>query len=179
MRTFLALDLTPAQRDALARVQDALPPGLRLTDPDDLHLTLAFLGERPEDEVVAAHEGFETVRHPPVLLRPAGLGTFEKGGEGAIWAGLADEAGVRSLHAKALASLHGAGIMLDRRRFRPHVTLARPGRTPPDPARLAAALGRWHGFPAPEAERREMVLVRSTLRPTGAVHEEIARYAFA
>ena len=55
MRSFLALALPDPVRDALERVQEALPPGpARLADPEQFHLTLAFLGERPEREVEEA-----------------------------------------------------------------------------------------------------------------------------
>lgn len=175
MRTFVALDLPDPVRDALEAVQEALPPGLRPSDPDQFHLTLAFLGERPESEVEAAHEGLETLRHPRVPLRLRGLGTFDHEGL-TVWAGVAEEAGLRSLQAKVLSVLHGAGIMLPRRRFRPHVTLARARRGAPDPDRLAAVLARWDSFPSPPFEAREVGLWRSTLRPDGALHEELARY---
>jgi 2'-5' RNA ligase len=63
MRAFIALALPPEVEEALHRLQDALPLG-RATDPDQLHLTLAFLGERPEAEVLAAHEALDGLRAP-------------------------------------------------------------------------------------------------------------------
>lgn len=175
MRTFVALSLPDPVRDALEAVQDALPPDLRPADPEQLHLTLAFLGERPEAEVEAAHEALETLRHPAVPLQLRGLGTFRTEGL-TVWAGVAEEEGLRSLQAKVLSVLHGGGLMLERRRFRPHVTLARAGRAGVDAGRLAAVLARWDAFPSPPWEARDLGLWRSTLRPQGAIHEELARY---
>lgn len=180
MRTFIALHPPEPVREALEAVQDALPGGLaRPADPEQLHLTLAFLGERPEDEVVAAHEALEGLRHPPLTLRLGGLGTFGRGPRGpeVIWAGLREPAAVEALQARVRSALHGAGIVLERRRFRPHVTLARLDRAHgAQLERLAGWLARWDAFPAPPWEVTELGLWRSTLRPTGAIHEELARY---
>ena len=182
MRAFVAIDPPPSVRDALESVQDALPPGLgRLADPDQFHLTLAFLGERHPEEVEAAHEALEGLRHPAFTLALGGLGTFGARAPDVLWAGVRDggqaSGSLASLQAKVRSALHGAGIVLERRRFRPHLTLARLSR--PEPAaleRLAGFLARWDAFPAPPWEVRDLALWRSTLRPSGAIHEELARY---
>lgn len=182
MRAFVAIDPPAAVRDALELVQDALPPGLgRLADPDQLHLTLAFLGERPDEEIEAAHEALEGLRHPAFTLAPGGLGTFGARVPEVVWAGVRDapstQGNLASLQAKVRSALHGAGIVLERKRFRPHVTLARLGRTEPAALeRLAAFLARWDAFPSPPWEVQDLALWRSILRPSGAIHEELARY---
>ena len=178
MRTFVAIDLPEPVREALEAVQDALPRGIGSpSDPDRFHLTLAFLGERPEAEVEAAHEALLTLRHPPVALRLGTLGTFPGEGGLALWAGVPDAVALRSLQSRVLSRLAGAGIALGRRRFRPHVTLARIGRLGGDePQRLAAWLARWDAFPSPPFEAREVVLRLSTLQKGGADHEDLARY---
>lgn len=178
MRAFVAIHPPPAVRDALEAVQDALPPGLgRLADPEQLHLTLAFLGERPDHEVEAAHEALLGLRHPSFPLALGGLGTFGSRQPEVLWAGVRDPSTLATLQARVRSALHGAGLVLERRRFRPHVTLARLGRTPPEAVeRLAGFLGRWDAFPAPTWEVRDLGLWRSTLRPSGAIHEELARY---
>lgn len=178
MRAFVAIHPPPAVRDALEAVQDALPPGFgRLADPEQLHLTLAFLGERPDHEVEAAHEALLGLRHPPFPLALGGLGTFGSRQPEVLWAGVRDPSTLATLQARVRSALYGAGLVMERRRFRPHVTLARLGRTPPEAVeRLAGFLARWDAFPAPTWEVRDLGLWRSTLRPSGAVHEELARY---
>jgi 2'-5' RNA ligase len=176
MRAFIAIALPEAVLAALAPVQAALPLG-RAVEPGQLHLTLAFLGERPDAEIEEAHLALEGVRAAPFELRLRGL---ELGGDGppaALWARVAEDEPLRTLRARVLSALHGAGLPLERRRFRPHVTLARFGALgAAEHGRLATYLGRWAGFPAPPFTVEAFGLWRSTLRRSGAVHEELARY---
>lgn len=176
MRAFVAIDLPEPVRDSLDPVLDALAFA-RTADPEQLHLTLAFLGERPDAEVEAAHWALDALAPPAFGMRLTGLDTFQ-GAEGlTVWAGIADPAPLRDLHARVLSALHRAGIVLERRRFRPHVTLARlPRPGPPEHERLARVLGRWAAFPSPAWEVESFGLWRSTLRKAGAVHDELARY---
>lgn len=176
MRAFVAIALPPRARDALERVQEALPLG-RAADPDQLHLTLAFLGERPDAEVEAAHEALEGLSFVPFALQLSGLDVFEPRKPEVLWAGIKDDAALRALQTRVLSALHGAGLPLERRRFRPHVTLARFGpMSPADHERLARFLGRWSSFPSPPFTVSGFGLWRSMLRRDGAVHEELARY---
>ena len=143
-------------------------------------MTLAFLGEQPDDLVEAAHDAMSALWFPAFTLQLAGLGTFGGRRPDTLWAGLRDPTPVGALHARLLPALHGAGIVLDRRRFRPHVTLARFGRLPDDgPERLAQVMARWHGFLAPPFEVADYALWRSILTRRGAIHQELARYPLA
>lgn len=176
MRAFVAIDLPDPVRDALERLQEAMPLG-RPVDPGQMHLTLAFLGEQPDDLIEAAHHALEGVRFPAFGLQVAGLGTFGDRQPAVLWAGVREAGPVRALHDRILPALHGAGLVIERRRFRPHVTLARFDRTaPPDHERLARFLSRWETFPSPPFEVQGFGLWRSTLLKAGAVHEELARY---
>ena len=84
---------------------------------------------------------------------------------------------VKALHDRILPALHGAGLQLERRRFRPHVTLARFDRTAQaDHERLARFLARNATFPSPPFRVEDFALWRSTLLKAGAVHDELARY---
>ncbi len=179
MRAFVAIDLPDPVRTALEAVQEALPVG-RAVDPDQLHLTLAFLGEQPIDRLEAAHEALEGVAGAPFDLRLRGLGVFDGRRPTVVWAGVAEDGPLRALRSRVLSALHGAGLPLERRRFRPHVTIARLSALDAGAEdRLARFLSRWEGFPSPSFEVRDFGLWRSILRPDGAVHEELARYPLA
>ena len=176
MRCFIAIDLPDPVRDALEPVLAALPFG-RPADPDQLHLTLAFLGEQPDELVEAAHLALEGIRFPRFDLQLAGLGSFPERRPQVLWAGVREASAVAALHGRVRAALHGAGLVLERRRFRPHVTLARVDRPgPADDDSLARFLGRWSGFPAPAFEVDSFGLWRSVLHRSGARHDELARY---
>ena len=62
MRLFIALLLDGAARDQLRAMQRALgqrDPGARLTRPENLHLTLAFLGEVPPGREAAVRRAMD------------------------------------------------------------------------------------------------------------------------
>ena len=176
MRAFVAIDLPDPVRAALEALQERLPLG-RPVDPDQMHLTLAFLGEQPDDVIEAAHQALEGIRLPAFDLQLQGLGTFGDRQPTVLWAGVREPGPVKALHDRLLPALHGAGIVLERRRFRPHVTIARFDRTAQaEHERLATFLSRWNGFPSPAFTVEDFGLWRSTLLKSGAVHDELARY---
>jgi 2'-5' RNA ligase len=111
---------------AVAGIRDAAP-GLRWTAPEQWHLTLAFLGEvadarRPDLERRLARAA---ARHPPLDVRFAGGGRF---GNRVLVATLdGDRQGLRRLAASAAAAARRAGVAVEERPYRPHLTLARAG----------------------------------------------------
>lgn len=81
LRLFFALPLPPAVRAALETWQGAHPEIDRWSQPEGLHLTLAFLGERPAEGLAALEALGASVagRHRAFPLATAGLGTFPAG----------------------------------------------------------------------------------------------------
>ena len=139
MRLFAALPLGDEGIRALSAYRRDLEKlGVRgnFTRPENLHITLAFLGELPEWE--SAAEALDTVEAEPGLLLLDRLDTFGKGGILGLCP--TEDAPVRALAAKAERALREAGFTLEKRRFRAHVTLCReltaPAGTelPPPPA---------------------------------------------
>ena len=122
MRLFIAIHLSEAQRSAVLSAQQAFrAAGVRgnYTPAENLHLTLAFIGEYPDPDAVLA--AMEEMDFAPFDLTLRGLGAFGD----LWWIGIADNpalaACVRSLR-RALAE---AGVPFDRKRFSPHITLVR------------------------------------------------------
>ena len=177
MRAFVAIDLPDPVISALEALQEILPLG-KPVEPEQMHLTLAFLGEQPDDLIEAAHHALGGIRFPAFEMQLSGLGTFGNREPTVLWAGIKDATQVKALHDRILPALHGAGLPLEHRRFRPHVTLARFERSGlPEHERLARFLSKWEGFPSPPFMVEDFALWRSTLRPKGAIHDELARYA--
>ncbi len=176
MRAFVAIDLPAAVVDALELVQAAIPCG-RLVPADNLHLTLAFLGEVDTAALSVLHEHLTGVAAAPLDLTLAGLDLF--GGRApAVLFIQARGAGLTALHDKVRSAARAAGLQLERRRFRPHVTLARfkPGMGRGDQARLGRFLEGQADFALPPVPVDHFSLYRSTLRPDGARHEALATY---
>ena len=127
MRLFVALELPSTMRARLSFLAGGLP-GVRWVPPENYHITLRFIGELPgwrADEVDQALAG---VRAPGFTLKLSGVGTFEKAGRlASLWVGVERCAALEHLQTKVETALQRAGVERERRRFQPHVTLARFG----------------------------------------------------
>ena len=175
MRAFLALDIPDDTAAALVRLQSGIPFG-RPVPEDNLHLTLAFFEDAPEDGLEALHEMLSALRMPPVEIRFTGLDSFTESQHGLIFADVARNQALQALHDRIASLCRQAGLDLPRRRFRPHVTLMRANRRPDGAGRdrLAASLGARADLPGFSA--RAVTLYRSSLGPRGAIHEPLAAY---
>ena len=176
MRLFLSLPVPEEAADLLEDLQTDLPAG-RPADPDQFHLTLVFLDEQREETAQAIHEAMEHLRAEPVEIRLSGLELFGGRAPRTLVTGVADPAPLRALQAKVLARLRAAGVAPERRRFRPHVTLARFGDLRRhETARLERFLTENAHFEAPAFTARAVELVHSRLGAKGARHEVLAAY---
>jgi 2'-5' RNA ligase len=175
MRAFLALPMPDDTAEAMLRIQSRLPTG-RAVPEENLHLTLAFLGDVPEAVLAALDEELCATRLPAVRVAFGGLGTFAEMERGLVFAEVRADPDLATLQSRVERIARMVGADLPRRRFRPHVTLTRANRQPKGPARdrMAAALGTPVDIPGFTA--RELVLYRSTLGPDGARHDALAAY---
>ena len=131
-RLFLGLDLPATVDDHLEMMSCGLP-GARWEGREKFHLTLLFLDEvdgRVHREVIDA---MGKLRSPQFPLTLKGIGIFPPRGEPtSVWAGVADPGPVTLLKQRVDACLRSVEVEPDRRKFVPHVTLARLGGTPVD-----------------------------------------------
>jgi 2'-5' RNA ligase len=172
MRLFVAVTPPPQVLDELRSATAAMRaahPRLRWTRPDQWHLTLTFLGE-VDDEAradVSGRLGRTAARHPPMRLALHGAGRF---GDRVLWTRVAgDLEALRGLAASVRAASSRAGIDVEDRPYRPHLTLAR-GREGADLRPVVDALA---GFTGRSWTAGELHLVRSHL---GAGPERTSRY---
>jgi RNA 2',3'-cyclic 3'-phosphodiesterase len=143
-RLFVALDLPRYVKDSLGAMERGLPDA-RWVDPDMLHLTLAFVGEVDRPTFAEAMHALARVGTRPFDVELQGLGFFPaRGAPRQLWVGVRPEPELDALQRRIVRALADEGIQLERRRFVPHVTLARLRQTPPE-ARLQAFLTR-HGL---------------------------------
>lgn len=176
MRLFLSIPIPEDVADLLEDLQTDLPAG-RPADPDQFHLTLVFLDEQREEVAQAIHESLEGLRAPAVEIRLRGLELFGGREPRTLYAGVADPEPLRALHAKVLARLRAAGVAPERRRFRPHVTIARfNGLRRGEKPRLERFITENAHFEAPPFRAREIELVHSVLGARGARHDPLAAY---
>ena len=126
MRLFTAVRPSPGFLAALTELQQRLQQaGItgRYRDPSGLHLTLAFIGEWPEDIT----EVLPPV-HRPFSVTLSHLGVFPEAD--VLWAGIDPCGEMDRLAASVRHCLADEGIPFDRKRFNPHITLARKPNIP-------------------------------------------------
>ena len=179
MRAFVAIDLPEEASGALERLQAALPVG-RPVPPENFHLTLAFLGEQPEEALEELNLELEAIKQPPFELRFDGLGAFGGDRPRVLFADVAPNPALSGLRARIVKAVRRAGMAPPKKAFHPHVILARFGdRAAPDvTARLRRFVAETSASPAPGFPVAAFCLYASTLHPTGARHELLARYEF-
>ena len=122
MRLFIAVQLSEEMRSAVCKIQDdMLRMGVRgnYTPKENLHLTLAFIGEYSDsDQVLEVMSG---IQFEPFELRLDGMGCFGD----LWWADLKPSPGLQGYVRQLRHALAEAGIPFDRKRFSPHITVLR------------------------------------------------------
>lgn len=124
-RLFTGLAVPPAIADALRAWQGGLP-GARWIEPGDFHVTLRFIGDvdaTTADDVVEAL--CEMRVRPALTVTLDGLGIFGGDRPRALYASVVPEAELTDLQAEQERLVRRAGVEPERRKFTPHVTLAR------------------------------------------------------
>jgi RNA 2',3'-cyclic 3'-phosphodiesterase len=135
MRLFIAIDLDEAAREAIAEEQRRLKASIRSVRarmkwvrPEQMHLTLVFLGEVAEARVSPIIESIgQPIPRPPFDLAFGGAGVFpSRGAPNVLWVGaLLGEAETIEVQRHLADRVAPLGFSLERRPFRPHLTLAR------------------------------------------------------
>jgi 2'-5' RNA ligase len=170
VRLFVALELPSEVREALADWGATLP-GLRALAMPSLHVTLCFLGERPDEQVVPITSALRSAPAPlpgPLTVDPEPL-VLPRGRPRAVAVRLREQEGrLVALQAGIVRTLAERGIYSpERRAFLPHVTVARV----PRGGRVSAA--RLAAVPSVAAFAADHVtLFRSH---PGSVYEPLAR----
>lgn len=122
MRLFLAINLSSEMKAALTDAQRTMyDRGVRgnFTPEENLHLTLAFIGEYSRSEAVM--DALAGVTFTPFELVLDGVGRFGD----LWWAGLRESAALTAVVRRIRRALAEGSIPFDRKRFSPHITLIR------------------------------------------------------
>ncbi len=175
IRAFVAVPLPGAVQARLGALAQMLPLPRQIL-PENLHLTLVFLGEVPEPTAEEAHVAFEAIAAPRFALALRGVGLFGGDRPRVVYVGFRPEPALDRLQAKVEGAARRAGARVAARRFVPHVTLARlrPGEA--DLRHLEHALLDVAGFATEPFAVEHFSLFRSHLGHGGSHYEELARY---
>jgi 2'-5' RNA ligase len=130
IRLFVGLALPPALTVSLAPLMTGLP-GARWLAPENLHLTLRYIGDADEQQAASLDEALCGIDKPDFELAISGCGIFaQRRGPEAVWVGVAATPPLADLQAAIERAAVRAGLAPEERRFRPHITLARLRDTP-------------------------------------------------
>ena len=166
-RLFVALPLPDPLRTTVEELQSGLRTA-RWLDGDGLHLTLAFIGEAEGSVQLRIEAALAGVTARALRLELHGLGCFPpRGAPRVLWTGASPKAELVSLARSVRHALGRAGRAPDRRRFMPHVTIAR-FRRPPSVLELERYLAAHSLFRTERADVAAFHLFSSKLRSWGA-----------
>ena len=163
MRLFIAIPLNEEMRRAVLAAQETFRRhGVRgnYTRAENLHLTLAFIGEYDDPEAVL--EAMDAAAFRPFELRLEGVGAFDD----LWWIGLEKSEALNACVRSLRHALAEAGIPFDRKRFSPHITLVR---------RAVAGPGGMPGLSVAPAGMcvERICLMRSDRGKDGMIYTEI------
>ena len=174
MRLFVGVPLPAEVRESLGSLCSGVP-GARWVDTDTIHITLRFIGEVDAIQAEDIDAALSDVRQPAFRLALCGVGCFASGRKvRAVWAGVAQSDGLAHLRDKVESAIVRAGFEPERRKFKPHVTLARFRNTAS--ARVGPYLETHNAFAAGPFPVDRFDLLRSYLSHTGARYQTIADY---
>jgi 2'-5' RNA ligase len=134
-RLFIAINCNDETKKRLLSVQAKIKSQSvkgNFSRPDNLHLTLVFLGETPEDQIPAICSAVkEAMRQPvaPFTLAFSQTGCFRHSNKELWWIGAEHAAPsldtLKNLRQRITGGLSSAGVAFDNRSFNPHITLGR------------------------------------------------------
>ncbi|MFH1926687.1 MAG: RNA 2',3'-cyclic phosphodiesterase [Chloroflexota bacterium] len=184
LRCFVAIELEEAIHQEIHRTQALLrndPAGRygRWVRPEGIHLTLKFLGDVPADQIDAITQAIRDAAEgvAPFRVSFGGLGCFPNTRfPRVIWIGVEDPGGtLLQLQQAVEANLSALGYPPERRAFHPHLTLARTRRVSKgEQTALGKLVERSQVNRPGDMLVREISLMRSELRSSGAVYTQLA-----
>lgn len=179
IRTFLAVPLPAEIRDKLTSLQRQLAQGtskITWTQPENLHVTLIFLGDVSAEEVPAickaAQEASSSIR--PFEARVRGVGSFpDLRRPRILWAGISEGTDpLRELFDLISLQLEPIGFRREERIYTPHVTI---GRVRQSQHGLAELLQSQTAFDAGTTTVEEVHIYSSELTPKGSLYTVMGR----
>ena len=177
MRLFVALDLPWEVRRQLSQLATGLP-GARWLPPENYHITLRFLGEMPAHRAEELDHTLAALRGKRFSLKLGGVGVFEKAGRPqALWVGVERSQQLDHLQAKIETAVQRIAFEPERRRFTPHVSVARLDNAPP--AKLAEWVQRHNLLRAEPVAVEHFTLFSSYLSKDGAAYTAEVEYPLA
>jgi 2'-5' RNA ligase len=183
VRLFVALEIPSTVRENLGALLQKLreiSAQPRWVRPENLHVTMKFLGAVSPEKIDAIRQGLSSLHSDsPVKLEFRGLGFFPNEKRPRVfWAGMNASPNLKILAADIESAVEKFGIPLGERPFSPHLTLARL-QPPWLPEKLRAAIQQDQTREFGTLETRQFQLIESKLKPSGAEYTTLESFTFA
>ena len=176
IRTFICCELPDPIIEQISALQQELGP-FRWTRPQSIHITLSFLGEIEKTllEPVEKCVKDAVINIAPFLLGVKGNGAFPNfRSPQVLWLGVEDATGnLARMQEKVVQELQTLGFQLEKRKFKPHLTMARLKSWQKDNPICQAFENYKVDFG--NFFVKDIVVMKSELRPQGAIYTPICR----
>lgn len=176
-RLFIALPISREIREKCAAIQDhgrKQVASVRWGDPDQLHLTLLFLGQLELPQDLQVKEVIQEIANnfPPFSVDIARLGAFpERQSPKVIWIGVSESPLLMAMQKKLKNGVAALGIPLETRPYRPHLTLGRNRKEGGSTDHLTHWMMQQEELQLGECEMKEVILMESHLKPEGPLYK--------
>jgi RNA 2',3'-cyclic 3'-phosphodiesterase len=125
MRLFAALKISNCLAEQISKLPRKGLESARFSHPDDLHITLRFMGEVDEKQLPEIQEILEGVRVKQFTVVVRGLNIFEKKNQTILYAPVESAKSATHLSAEITERLQKSGFVFSDQLYKPHVTIAR------------------------------------------------------
>ena len=178
MRLFVALPVPEKVSDDLVALQSGVPDA-RWVPAENFHVTLCFAGEVQGGVLRDLEEELSDIAGPPFPVVVAGVEQFSSGKQPkALVALVARSDRLDWLHQKVSTVARNCGLSIERRKFRPHVTLARFSHGAETGHHIAQFMASHSTFQAGPWVADHFALYSSRMSRSGSVYREEAAYDF-
>lgn len=182
MRLFVALEIPRAVRDNLATLIKDLrnaDPKARWVRPENIHVTLKFIGEVPGEKVQDIRGALSSVHSErEIELNFRGLGFFPNAKRPSVlWAGIDASPNLQSLAGDIESALEKLGFPPEKRPFVPHLTIAR-FQPPRIHEQLQPAIAQSSEREFGSLRTGKFRLIESKLKPSGAEYTTLDSFRF-
>ncbi len=168
-RLFVAIDLPESTRQLFAAL-DPHVRGVRWTNPAQMHLTLSFLGEVPDETNLALQEKLRAISFGAFFLPIVGVGTFStRGAPKIIWIGVGKaHPHLFQIYKRVQEAALAVGLEPELRSWHPHITIAHCKDV--SAQSLRKFLQAHANFDAGMVHVEDFHLYSSKLTPAGPIH---------
>ena len=173
-RLFVAVDISDSIKHTLARMAFGLP-GAKWVEPEQLHLTVRFIGEVEGSLFHDIRECLSRVESGEFSMRLKGIGHFPpRGKPRVVWVGIEKNDSLLFLKKKIDSVLARSGLEPEGRKYSPHITLARLKNTPVQ--KVGGFIAANSLYESESFGVQSFRLYSSLLTPKGAIHTVEAEY---